>query len=893
MITIYNAKGTKIIDVTDLEGSYCDRSIMGGSTLQVVVRSEKAISFPLGSYVDYLGHRYTLMYPESIKKQHSKSLEYTLLLHGEEELLAQCIVKDTSAVPYRVKFALTAKPIDFVRFVVASLNKHFGGGWQVGEVIDATEQTLAFNHEYCLGALSRVAETFNTEYSIEGKKVSLGKVSIMADNPLPMSYGSGNGFRPGTGRHNDGKKSAIGKLYVEGGTRNIDYSSYGSQTLLLPKSATLEYNGRTYRTDADGMYITCNEAVGTAEGSFDGSSVYPSRIGTVSEVIEAKYGYDFTDTSIPENLDYNDYRIKGEKAVVVFQTGALTGREFALEQTKDKLTGYIHSERKFRLVSEEQDGFRMPGGNFVPKPGDKYAVFNITLPTEYLSDASRKLLDEAVRYFDSVINPPYLFSGEVDPIWAKKEWLRVGGYMQPGAHILFSDPQYHPEGSVIRVTGVRTPLDHPYAPQLTLSSAPSTGQSVSNALSKLEAEPVLAEQKYRRTVRQLSQSWQQVNQAKAMIEEAYKDMGSSISAPTITAMQMILGDEYGQFRFYESGTSVIAIPYPLTFDPDTMQLSIRQCELQHYVYGSDGTRPSADLVGGRIPLARWSIAPWTSPALDAGNAYYIYAVTKGSTCNIELAEKPRHTGETVIDGVYSYTFPVGILTSTDKHTQSRSFVPLHGYTEITPGQLVTDHIKSATGTVDIDLLNEQFVIGDPKGDKCLAWIGGKFYVKGMLITVGSESKTIEDAIQKQKDATDAEIRAREEADQTETKAREALDRDRPAVWTLEVYDTEHPLDPPLLEDKLEGYRTAVTYAYKVYRSGVDVTDVIARSPAPLVRWSRRNPKGYDDDGLSDREWEAIHATERTVTLTTRHIHFECAVTATADSVSLEEYYKSL
>lgn len=746
MITIYNAQGTKIIDVANLEGSYCDRSIMGGSTLQLVVKSDKPIDIPLNSYVEYEARRYTLLYPASIKKHHTKDFECTLLFHGEEELLASCLIKDISGgIPYRVKFAITAKPIDFVRCIVDSLNEHYGGGWSVGNVIDATEQTLAFSHEYCLGAISRVAEVFNTEFSVDNKTLSLGKVSIMEDNPLPMSYGNGKGFRPGTGRHNDGKKSAIGKLYVEGGSRNIDYSSYGAQVLLLPKSAVLEYNGRTYRTDEHGMYITCDNAVGTAEDSYDGSAVYPMREGTVSEVIEEADGYDFTDTSIPESLNFNDYRIKGEKAVVVFQTGALTGREFALVQTKDKLTGYIHAERRFKLVSEEQDGFVMPGGNFVPKVGDKYAIYNITLPAEYLSNASQRLFEEAVRYFDTVINPPYIFSGEVDPIWAKKEWLRIGGYMQPGGHILFSDPQYHPEGSVIRVTGVRTLLDKPYAPQLTLTNAPAA-LSVSNALSKLEADPIIAEERYKKTIRQLSQSWQQVNEAKEMIDEAYKDMGNSISAPTVNAMQMIVGDKFGQFRFYEQGSSTIANPYPLIFDKDKAQLSIRACDLQHYVFGADGTRPSAEIKGGRTPLKRWSITPWTSPALPSAKAYYIYAVTKGDTCTIELSETPRASGEVKTATGYDYRFPVGILTSVDRYTDMRSFAPLHGYTDITPGQLVTDRIKSANDTVDIDLINEQFIIGDPAGDTCLAWIGGKLYIKGLLITVGKGEKTIEQAI---------------------------------------------------------------------------------------------------------------------------------------------------
>lgn len=876
MITIYNAQGNKIIDLTDLEGGYCDRSIMGGSTLQLVVRSDKAIDVPIGAYAEYQGRRYTLFYPESIKKQHSREFEYTLLLHGAEEYLAQCIVKDTVVgVPYRVKFALTAKPIDFVRYIVDSLNKHYGGGWSVGDVIDAPEQTLAFSHEYCLGALSRVAEAFSTEFAIEGKRISLGKVSVMEGNPLRMSYGYGNGFRPGTGRHNDGKKAAIGKLYVEGGSRNIDYSSYGAQTLLLPKSATLSYGGRTYHTDAHGMYITCDEAVGTAEGSYDGSAIYPMREGAVSEVIKAVDGYDFVDKSIPETLNYNDCRIKGEKAIVVFQTGALTGREFALLQTKDKLTGYIHAERKFKLVPSEQDGFVMPGGNFVPKAGDKYAIFNISLPAEYLSNASQRLFEEGVRYFESVITPPYLFSGEVDPIWAKKEWGRVGGYMQPGAYILFSDPHYHPGGSVVRVTGVRTLLSKPYAPQLTLSNAPAS-LSVANALAKLEAEPIIAAEQHKQTIRQLSQSWQQVTEAKEMIEEAYKDMGNSISAPTVNAMQMIVGDKYGQFRFFEPGSSTIANPYPLTFDRDSAQLSIRSCDLQHYVFGADGTRPSAEIVGGRVPLDRWSIVPWTSPALPSDRAYYIYAMTKGRDCTIELSETPRQSGEVKTEEGYDYTFPLGILTTMDRVTGQRSFAPLHGYTDITPGQMVIDRIKSASGGVDIDLVNEQFVIGDPNGDTCLAWIGGKLYLRGVMVTVGDEERTIEEALQEQE-------RGLEEV-------RESIS----PLWEVEPVNASMPGAPLYVDEKARDPRMRdLTLAVRYLRNGEDVSVTMAKSRERLYTWGRMSPLGVDDKGETDEDWTVANANRDLITLTSDDIMWIANIYTDFDTEVLEKEYNKL
>ena len=847
MITIYNAEGTKIVDITDLEGSYCDRSIMGSNTLQVMVRSDHPVDFSLGAYAEHQGCRYTLLYPASITKRHTKDFEYTLLLHGEEELLAHCIIKDISGgIPYRVRFAITAKPIDFVRCIVDSLNEHYGGGWSAGQVLDATEQTLAFSHEYCLGALSRVAEAFGAEYSITDKVISLGRVSIMEDNPLPMSYGMGNGFRPGTGRHNEGRKSAVGKLYVQGGSRNIDYATYGAQTLLLPKSGHMLYNGHNYRTDPDGMYITCDEAVGTAEESYDGAAVYPMRSGTVTEVFEDKDGYDFTDTSIPEELNYNDYRIPGEKAVVVFQSGALTGREFALVQTKDKLSGYIHRERRFKLVSEVQDGYTMPGGNFVPKPGDKYAVFNISLPAEYLSDASRRMFREAVRYFDTVITPPYVFSGEVDPIWAKQEWLRIGGYMQPGANILFSDPDYHPEGSVIRVMGVRTPLDKPYAPQLTLSNSPAA-LSVGNALSKLEAEAVLTEQRERAIQRTQQQSYEQALEHIGMVERAVEGLegfSKRIKPSVIETMGLLVGSQATQFDFVDRIGSLQSTSPAINYDPTTKRVTITNTVLRHQTIGITGITNSRKPSDYRY----WSLSKYESPALtDEQESYYIYAkvAKEGNTGVCLLSKVP--IGMEEVSGHYHLL--IGTLSSIIDN--DRAYNRLYGYSMISPGQMVTDKIESANGRMRIDLatgeiLSDHITFRRPDGS---------------VTDVGTAIDEVEDKI--------------------------------PAIWEVQIINLNDGA-PMYIDEKANNPKLrAVSLTVRYLRNREDVSVMMAKSQRRLYEWGRKSPLGYDDKGVTDEEWSEANAGRDVVTLTSDDVMWVANVFTEFDPQILEQEYMNL
>lgn len=688
---------------------------------------------------------------------------------------------------------------------------------------------------------------------------------------------------------------AIGRIYIQGGRRNIDPSAYGSSTLRLPKSASYDYEGYTYTTDETGSYIK-GRAFGSslAEGSFDATHIYPRRVGTVTKVETTREGFvDIFDTTIPEELDYTAARIGGEKAVIVFLSGMLTGREIEIAQDTKTLSGYNHKERRFMLVQKEEDGFRMPGPGYMPAEGDTYAVFGIRLPDAYLRAAETEAFHAAVHYLREQEALPYAIDGDLDPVYCHKNWLQIGAKIVPGSYILYSDPDLFPGGAAVRITALSYPVGRPWEADLTLTNSSSPGY-LTTEIGKLRAREVLRDKERRDTVLSLSRSYTQIEETQALVETAYKEMGGRLKAATLQAMQMVVGSREGQFGFVVSKADPRPLQvYPLSYDKVGAKLSFKASTLQHLTLGQNASGKQ-DLTSGGDPsrYRYWAVAGYTSPALPPATPYYVYlkASKTAGTASVVLSDTPLK--ETTTD----YLLLAGILNSEDSDSGSRSYVPLHGFTEITPGQMRTDRVVSADGSVVFDLAGNALHIGSTDGKSYLDYntLGdGKMRIKGGLMTVGESDTTIEDAIQKQKDAVEAEEQARQKADQAETKAREALDRDRPAVWTLEVYDTEHPLSPPLLEDKLEDYRTTVTYAYKVYRSGVDVTDVIARSPTPLVRWSRRNPKGYDDDGLSDREWEAAHATERTVTLTTRHIHFECAVTATADSVSLEEYYKSL
>ena len=352
---IYKRKVT--LEVQESDTSYRYRSLMAKPQLVLKFSLPEYIEFPIGTWCDYEGERYTLNQSQNIKKNGTRNIEYTLTMGGEEDKMS--IFKMRNTIDHRLKWSMCAKPREFVEEIVKNLNERMGENvWSVGTCIEHTEKTVEFNHTYIDAALQSVADAFETEWEIVNHTISLHKVEYFKDIPLPLSYGKGNGFVPGVGRTTASNEQPIKRLYIQGGERNIDRSKYGSAELLLPKGQTYDYEGRTYKADADGYYIERIDKVSDAvkEDSLDCSETYPSRVSKVSsvEVVNAaKNFYDIIDNTIPDALNFNDYLIKGSNMTIIFQSGMLASKEFELK--------YKHAERRFEIVPQEIDGVTTHG----------------------------------------------------------------------------------------------------------------------------------------------------------------------------------------------------------------------------------------------------------------------------------------------------------------------------------------------------------------------------------------------------------------------------------------------------------------------------------------------------------------------------------------------------
>lgn len=532
---IYSPTGETLLDVMPDDNSYRHRAIMGDNSLTLYFSLPQHVEIPVGAYCEHDGERYTLMHPESLKMHHTRHFEYTVELVAEQGKMS--IWKFRNTVDGRLRFSLTAKPHEHLQMLVDNLNRR-DSGWTLGTCIDSPERVVNYDHAFCRDALAMIAKEFGTEYEIVGKRISLGAVEHDRANALPLSYGKGNGFVSGVARTNSEDAVPTEILYVQGGERNIDRSKYGASTLHLPVNAAIAYDGahfegeagydaaraRRYRTDEKGFSVQRADRPlsSMAEDSVDLSDIYPSRVGTVSEVItanEKNHFYDFTDPTIPATLDFEQCLIAGEKMTVIFQSGMLSGREFEVK--------YAHAAsgkkaRRFEIVPQEIDGMTMPGGVFVPRVGDKYAVFHCMLPQAYVNDTATRsgaewdLLRKAVQHLYTHEMAKFAFTGTLDGIWAKRNWESVGERLRIGAFILFSDKQFQPEGVAVRIVGIKDYINTPHSPEIELSNAP-VAVSFSTTLKTLESAAVAVEEKHREA---LQYSDRRFRDAKKLVERA-------------------------------------------------------------------------------------------------------------------------------------------------------------------------------------------------------------------------------------------------------------------------------------------------------------------------------------------------------------------------------------
>jgi len=799
VITIYNSAGEEVLNVIPSDDSYHYQEIMGRNDVTLYFSIAKYIEIPVGSYITWRGATYTLRSVDKMTMQHRRYYDYEITFESSAAILETIIFYNTvtyttssggSYIDGRVKFSLTTTPLEHLQLICACLNVKTGDNWQA-EGDNTKEICLSYDCNTCMEALQMVADALETEWYIDGTTIYLGKVLFDDETNIAISYGQGNGLRAGVSKQIDSSELPIGTLYTQGGDRNIVRSSYGSDTLCLPKDVTAWYNGeemliqkkqpgddyREFKTNESGRAVYLNEDdAPTAEAAIALDEIYPSQTYKITQVEcedEEKHYYnvyvviDGTE-DVPED-NFNDY-LTDEAMTAVFQDGMLAGKEFEVNWIDKTETDEESGEEKrvcyFEIVPSTIDYIDMPDADtgYLPVSGDTFRLFNLLLPESYIESAEEQLLLEGIKYLWEHLDTKFTLEGEIDPIWSRERWSTIGSRLKIGYCFSFTDPKWQSSAVSIRITNVKTYLNRPYSPIVELSNE-TIGGTVASAIRTAEAAAVnLPSVVKKEAANYTRRRFRDALDTMDAISAYFTDYADAIKPSAVQTMQMLVGDERLQFELYQD--EAMTSPYstaPISLDSDS-KLNCSACWLKHFDIDDTGRQIST--ISGDHSYMWWAINEVSGIedlAEDSDSQFYVYITVPYVVSDDSSTALDDHTGgywrvkkvgadDAVLDLIQSaedggvlydgtsgdvWNFLVGVYSKV--LDGERSFAPLYGFTEILPGRITTDLIADSNNYSWLNLKTGQFSWGD--GKLTFDAETGQLVLRGTMIQTGSTALT--------------------------------------------------------------------------------------------------------------------------------------------------------
>ena len=205
-------------------------------------------------------------------------------------------------------FSATFTPLRFAQMIVDNMNRARPNiNWKVGVCVTENPRQVTFSSVKCLGALSQIAETFETEYWIGNDySINIGKLSV--GTSISMAYGQGNGLKDIV-RSEVSNTKKVTRLIALGSERNI-LGTYrnGSPRLMLPTNYYMDSDNIDYESPLEEVKIFEDIYPSLTHGT---DSYSPSKTYEVGDqVVYNGYSYDCklqTIGNTPINTTYWKY----------------------------------------------------------------------------------------------------------------------------------------------------------------------------------------------------------------------------------------------------------------------------------------------------------------------------------------------------------------------------------------------------------------------------------------------------------------------------------------------------------------------------------------------------------------------------------------------------------
>lgn len=456
-IKIYSSDGALLIDAVLEDSSAQDWGIMSENQVSLDFYTDECIILPASCYIDYEGQRFWLLDEYKPTENNSAEWSYQVRFFGAESLLAVTVVLNQTDGSDEPIFNLTAPASQHLESIVSDLNRRFPDmGWSVGSVPSTENIFIEYAGTYASEALQTIVGD-KYEWWVDDFVINIGRCEF--GERIELGYQ--NGLLGGITYSTANEMRSYAYLYPIGSTRNIDPSKYGYSRLQLP-------NGLTR--------IDINPEQGLAElvESDAFADIFPRYVGKVTAVRTSsgknEDGTSFTiyhikDSSIPFNP--NNYEIAGEVKQITFQSGELMGAEFEVNYDADN--------KEFEIITQFQNGglSQLPGGALIPKVGDKYVVWNISMPDEYYPLAEQEFLQAALAFASESVKEASVYRASVDFIEVQQRGLRL----RPGQRVRLLSNEYFPDKGYYdsRITRITRDVCYPDEITIEVSSVVSKG----------------------------------------------------------------------------------------------------------------------------------------------------------------------------------------------------------------------------------------------------------------------------------------------------------------------------------------------------------------------------------------------------------------------------------
>lgn len=468
VLTIYDKEGNEKCVLEPNDSSTQQHQVQGDNVLAVSATHYDFLPLDVGDYTEFMGVRYWLTERHTPKENAKAEWVYDIHMYGIESLLSRFLVLNND----EPVFVLTAPPKEHVKIIAESVNNGMNHATLLtpGTVNGTANMTIDYSGKYCGEALRELAQKLNdgSEWWLEGQKINVCR--CLRGDELTLAYGRG---LTSLERDTSNTYKFYTRLFPIGSTRNISAETYGHQRLMLPEGRQCV----ELHTEEYGIYDHYEQE------AFSG--IYPRYTGTVTGVRTEEQtdsnGNKFAvfyiaDADIPFNP--NDHELPNEVKRLSFQSGELEGLGMSDDHYFE--ANWHEDKKEWEIITqwpEDYDG-QLPGGALIPKQGDTYIPWNISMPAEYYGLAEAELEEAVDKYNERHWQDIAVYKAPTDHVWLELQADKgIDTDIYIGRRIRLESEKYFPETGFrsSRITRLTRKLSLPTLIDIEISDAVQQG----------------------------------------------------------------------------------------------------------------------------------------------------------------------------------------------------------------------------------------------------------------------------------------------------------------------------------------------------------------------------------------------------------------------------------